>query len=70
MEELKTSEIKKDLSPRNINTDLIHFKNDILKDVRGIKYSLMEKYSVLEENLKQKMMLFSVPFLKSINTQK
>jgi len=55
MEELKTSEIKNDLSPRKINTDLIHFKNDILKDVRGIKYSLMEKYSVLEENLKQKM---------------
>ena len=55
MEELKTSEIKNELSPRNINTDLIHFKNDILKDVRDIKYSLMEKYSVLEENLKQKM---------------
>ena len=55
MSELKTSEIKPELSPRNINTDLIHFKNDILKDVRDIKYSLMEKYSVLEENLKQKM---------------
>ena len=55
MEELKTSEIKNELSPRNINTDLIHFKNDILKDVRDIKYSLMEKYSILEENLKQKM---------------
>ena len=55
MSELKTSEIKPELSPRNINIDLIHFKNDILKDVRDIKYSLMEKYSVLEENLKQKM---------------
>ena len=55
MSEIKTSEIKPELSPRNINTDLIHFKNDILKDVRDIKYSLMEKYSVLEENLKQKM---------------
>ena len=55
MSELKTSEIKPELSPRNINTDVIHFKNDILKDVRDIKYSLMEKYSVLEENLKQKM---------------
>ena len=37
MEELKTSANNFELSPKNINKDLIHFKNDILKDIRAIK---------------------------------
>ena len=55
MEELKTSEIKNEISPKNINFDMINFKNDILKDVRSLKLSLMEKYEILETNLKEKM---------------
>ena len=55
MEELKTSANNFELSPKNINKDLIHFKNDILKDIRAIKLSFAEKYSILEENLKEKM---------------
>ena len=60
MEELKNSENVPDLSQKNIKTDLIHFKNDILKDVRSMKLSLAEKYSILEEKLKEKIINYDL----------
>ena len=60
MEELKTSDTNFELTSKNINKDLIHFKNDILKDIRAIKLSFAEKYSILEENLKQKINSFDL----------
>ena len=47
-----------EFSPKNIQSDLIHFKEDILKDFRSIKLSLTEKYSIVEENLKEKINKF------------
>ena len=60
MEELKKSDTNFELTSKNINKDLIHFKNDILKDIRAIKLSFAEKYSILEENLKQKINSFDL----------
>ena len=60
MSQIKQSEIKVEQSPKNINTDLIHFKNDILKDVRTIKLSMLEKYSLLESNLNEKITQFDL----------
>ena len=55
MEKLTKSQIVPDFSQKNIQSDLIHFKDDILKDFRSIKLSFGEKYSLLEENLNKKI---------------
>ena len=60
MEELKNSENIPDFSQKTIKVDLIHFKNDILKDVRSMKSSLAEKYLILEANLKEKINHFDL----------
>ena len=58
MEKLTKSQMMPEFSPKNIQSDLIHFKEDILKDFRSIKLSLTEKYSIVEENLKEKINKF------------
>ena len=58
MEKLTKSQMMPEFSPKNIQSDLIHFKEDILKDFRSIKLSLIEKYSIVEENLKEKINKF------------
>ena len=60
MEELKNSENIPDFSPKNIKIDLLHFKDDILKDIRSMKSSLTEKYSILEANLKEEINHFDL----------
>ena len=60
MSELSKSEIVPELSQKNLKIDLIHFKEDILRDVRLIKLSLTEKYSILEEKLKEKINKFDL----------
>ena len=60
MSELSKSEIVPELSQKNLKIDLIHFKEDILGDVRLIKLSLTEKYSILEEKLKEKINKFDL----------
>ena len=60
MEKLTKSSIVPDLSHKNIQSDLIHFKDDILKDFRLIKVSFNDKYSILEENLNKKLNKFDL----------
>ena len=60
MEEIKNSEIHGELPRKNIEFDLLHFKNDILKDIRSIKLDMNEKYSILEEKLKEKINQFDL----------
>ena len=60
MEKLTKSQIVPDFSQKNIQSDLIHFKDDILKDFRSIKLSFGEKYSLLEENLNKKINKFDL----------
>ena len=60
MEKLTKSSIVTDLSQKNIQSDLIHFKDDILKDFRLIKVSFNDKYSILEENLNKKLNKFEL----------
>ena len=48
------------MKEKNLKIDLIHFKEDILRDVRLIKLSLTEKYSILEEKLKEKINKFDL----------
>ena len=60
MEELKNSENIPDFPQKNIKIDLLHFKDDILKDVRSMKSSLTEKYTILEANLKEKINHFDL----------
>ena len=60
MEEIKNSENHGELPRKNIEFDLLHFKNDILKDIRSIKLDMNEKYSILEEKLKEKINQFDL----------
>ena len=60
MDKLTKSQLVPEFSPKNIQSDLIHFKDDILKDFRSIKLSLTEKYSKVEENLKEKINKFEL----------
>ena len=55
MTEIKPSEQKTEISPKNINPDLIHFKNDILKDVRSLKITILDKCALLEDDLKERI---------------
>ena len=60
MEKITKSLIVPDFSQKNIQSDLIHFKDDILKDFRLIKVSFNDKYSILEENLNKKLNKFDL----------
>ena len=57
------SENKKEfpgISPASIKMDLILFKDDVLKDMRSVKFSLDEKYSNVEDFLNQKITQFEL----------
>ena len=60
MEKITKSLIVPDFSQKNIQSDLIHFKDDILKDFRSIKISFNDKHSILEENLNKKLNKFEL----------
>ena len=60
MEKITKSLFVPDFSQKNIQSDLIHFKDDILKDFRSIKVSFNDKYSLLEENLNKKLIKFDL----------
>ena len=60
MEKITKSLIVPDFSQKNIQSDLIHFKDDILKDFRSIKMSFNDKHSILEENLNKKLNKFEL----------
>ena len=60
MEKITKSLIVPDFSQKNIQSDLIHFKDDILKDFRSIKISFNDKHSILEENLNKKINKFEL----------
>jgi hypothetical protein len=53
MEELKTSDTNFELTSKNINKDLIHFKNDILKEFTnqitkiGVEKSMKQKKKLI-----------------------
>ena len=60
MEKITKSLIVPDFSQKNIQSDLIHFKDDLLKDFRSIKISFNDKHSILEENLNKKLNKFEL----------
>ena len=44
--------------PQNIKSDLLYFKDDILKDMRGIQKTLDSKFFESEDNLNLKLNKF------------
>ena len=53
-----TNEAITGLFPQNIKSDLLYFKDDILKDMRGIQKTLDSKFFESEDNLNLKLNKF------------
>ena len=53
-----TNEAMTGLFPQNIKSDLLYFKDDILKDMRGIQKTLDSKFFESEDNLNLKLNKF------------
>ena len=47
-------------SPASIKMDLLHFKDDILKDIRTVQLSLDDKYIKADDFLKQRITKFEL----------
>ena len=60
MAETKTDSTLPGSSASSIKTDLMHFKDDILKDIRTIQISLDEKYIKADDFLKERINKFDI----------
>ena len=46
------------LSMARINMDLVRFKDEILKDIRSMQFALADKYSKIDDHIKEKITVF------------